>query len=203
MSVAFPPERWAMWCHHVVDAYRSPHSLLVHTSTAQMNVHVWLHELYNVILQHTTSVFRAFNLSPWLYSTRWTDRNAIMLQGKQSAASPYLLWGFIVPLTSDEIPILSDFSIVFTVSESDVWVHLWITAKNNAFLSVIISWTSLRGESIAESSAVNFPILLVPDNTTIYSIVKKINETGSVQNKKPQVNKRVLIGDKLNEIGFH
>ena len=41
-----------------------------------------------------------------------------------------------------------------------------------------------------------------PDNTPIYGIVKKINEIGSVQNKKPQVNKRLLIGDKLNEIGF-
>ena len=111
-----------------------------------------------------------------------------------AAAVPYLLWGFMVPLTSDEIPLPSDFSIVFTVSELTVWVHLWVTAKNNAFLTVILSWKNLRGESIAESSTVNFPILLVPDNT--------INETGSVQNKKPQVNKRVLIGDKLNEIGF-
>ena len=136
----------------------------------------------------------------WPY-TRWTDQNATMLQGNQLAASPYLLWGFMVPLTSDEIRLPSDFSIVFTVSESSVWVNLWVTAKNIVFLSVIVSWKNLRGESVAESSAVNFPILLVPDNTTIYSIVK-INETDSVQNKKPQVNKGVLMDDKLNEIGF-
>ena len=42
----------------------------------------------------------------------------------------------------------------------------------------------------------------VPDKTTIYRLVKKINDSGSMQNKKPQVNKRVLIDDKLNEIGF-
>ena len=110
----------------------------------------------------------------WQDSTRWTDWNATMLQGNQSAVSLYLLWGFMIPLTSDEIPLPSDFSIVFTVRELSVWVHLWIITKNNAFLSVILSWKDLRGESIAESSAVNFPILLVPDNTMIYSIVKKL-----------------------------
>ena len=52
--------------------------------------------------------------------TRWTDQNVTMLRGNQSAASPYLLWGFIVPLTSDEIPLPSDVSIVFTVSELSV-----------------------------------------------------------------------------------
>ena len=52
----------------------------------------------------------------WPY-TRWTDQNATMLQGNQSATSPYLLWGFMVPLTLDEIPLPSDFSIVFTFSE--------------------------------------------------------------------------------------
>ena len=101
----------------------------------------------------------------------------------------------------DEIRLPSDFSIVFTVSELSVWVHLWVRAQNNTFLSVILSWKNLCEKSVAKSSAINFPILLVPDNTKICSIVK-INETGSVQNKKPQVNKRVLIDDKLNEIGF-
>ena len=42
----------------------------------------------------------------------------------------------------------------------------------------------------------------MPDKTTIYRLVKIINETGSVQNKKPQVNKRALTDDKLDEIGF-
>ena len=31
---------------------------------------------------------------------------------------------------------------------------------------------------------------------------KKINGTGSMQNKKPQVNKRVWVDDKLDEIRF-
>ena len=61
---------------------------------------------------------------------------------------------------------------------------------------------NLREESVAESSAINFLIPLVPDNTTIYRLVKKFNDTGSVQNKKPEMNKRVLIDDKLNKIGF-
>ena len=38
-------------------------------------------------------------------NTRWTNRKATMLQGNQSAASTYLLWGFMVPLPSDEIPL--------------------------------------------------------------------------------------------------
>ena len=42
----------------------------------------------------------------------------------------------------------------------------------------------------------------MPDKTTIYRLAKIINETGSVQNKKPQVNKRALIDDKLDEIGY-
>ena len=45
-----------------------------------------------------------------------------------------------------------------------------------------------------------FPDSPVPDKTTGYR--HKFNETGSVQNKKPQVNKRVLAGEKLDEIGF-
>ena len=47
-----------------------------------------------------------------------------------------------------------------------------------------------------------FPDSPVPDKTTIYRLVKKFNDTGSVQNKKPQVNKRVLTEEKLDEIGF-
>ena len=47
-----------------------------------------------------------------------------------------------------------------------------------------------------------FPDSSVPDKTTIYRLVKKFNYTGSVQNKKPQVNKRVLTEEKLDEIGF-
>ena len=39
-------------------------------------------------------------------STRWTNRNATMPQGNHSAASLYLLWGFMVPLPSDEILLL-------------------------------------------------------------------------------------------------
>ena len=35
-----------------------------------------------------------------------------------------------------------------------------------------------------------------------YRLVKKFNETDSVQNKKPQVNKLVLTEEKLDEIGF-
>ena len=68
--------------------------------------------------------------------------------------------------------------------------------------SVILSWKNLCGESVAESFVVNFPILLVPDKTTIYRLVKIINETGSVQNEKSQVNKGALTDDKLDEIGF-
>ena len=68
--------------------------------------------------------------------------------------------------------------------------------------SAILSRRNLHGESVAESILVNFPILLVPDKTMIYRLVKIINETGPVQNKKPQVNKRALIDDKLDEIGF-
>ena len=112
--------------------------------------------------------------------TRGTDRNATMLRGNQSAASPYLLWGFMVLLTSDEIRLPSDFSIVFTISEFSVWVHLWVTAQNNAFLSVILSWKNLHVESVAESSTVNFPILLMPDNTTIYGIAKEKKLTTQV-----------------------
>ena len=42
----------------------------------------------------------------------------------------------------------------------------------------------------------------MPHKTTIYRLVKIINETGSVQSKKPQVNKRALTDDKLDKIGF-
>ncbi|KAJ4450816.1 hypothetical protein ANN_02246 [Periplaneta americana] len=43
----------------------------------------------------------------------------------------------------------------------------------------------------------------VPDKTTIYRLVKKFKETGSVQNKKPHVNKGVLtIEEKLDEISL-
>ena len=57
---------------------------------------------------------------------------------------------------------------------------------------------NLSGESVAESFVVNFLILLVPDKTMIYRLVKIINETGSVQSKNPQVNKRVLTDEKLH-----
>ena len=46
-----------------------------------------------------------------------------------------------------------------------------------------------------------FPDSHVPDKT-IYRHVKKFNDSGSMQNKKPQVNKRVLTDEKLDEIGF-
>ncbi|PSN46547.1 hypothetical protein C0J52_19601, partial [Blattella germanica] len=42
----------------------------------------------------------------------------------------------------------------------------------------------------------------VPDRTTICRLFKKFNETGSVANKKPRVNKRVLTEEKLDEIAF-
>ena len=47
-----------------------------------------------------------------------------------------------------------------------------------------------------------FPDGPVPNKKTIYTLVKKINETGSVQNKKRSVNKRVLTEGILDEIGF-
>ena len=68
---------------------------------------------------------------PYGGTTRWTNRNATMHQGNQSAASLYLLWGFMFPLPSDENPPPSDFSIVFTVEYMSF--HSWSTAHNNAF----------------------------------------------------------------------
>ena len=47
-----------------------------------------------------------------------------------------------------------------------------------------------------------YPDAPVPDRTTICRLFKKFNETGSVANKKPRVNKRVLTEEKLDEIAF-
>ncbi|PSN44911.1 hypothetical protein C0J52_26303, partial [Blattella germanica] len=47
-----------------------------------------------------------------------------------------------------------------------------------------------------------YPDAPVPDRTTICRLFKNFNETGSVANKKPRVNKRVLTEEKLDEIAF-
>ena len=137
-----------------------------------------------------------------LNCTGWTNRNATMLQGNHSAGNLYLLSGFMVPQASAR----SRFGQISVLCSLLVgWVYEFSFMSYSKEQCIFVCNTvmkNLRGESVAESSDVNFPILLVPDKTTIYRLVKIINETCSVQNKKPQVNKRALTVEKLDEIGF-
>ena len=74
----------------------------------------------------------------------------------------------------DETRLPSDFSIVFTASELSVWDHFMSYSKEqrificNTFMKKS-SWRKCRRKFRRQ-----FSDSLVPDNTTIYSIVKKI-----------------------------
>ena len=132
----------------------------------------------------------------WVVERAWTDRNATILQGNQLAESVYLLWGVVIPLPSDEIPLLSDFSIVFTVHELSVWVFIYeVRYRTTYFYLQYFHEKNLSEENVAKSSVNNFLILLVPDKTMIYRqalckirILKWING--------------FLTEEKLDEIGF-
>ena len=110
-----------------------------------------------------------------------------------------VLW-FRSPRMGSRFLQISVFCSLFSELSVCVYIHEVQHTTTHFFCNIFMkksSWRKCRRKFRRQ-----FPDSRWPDKTTIYRLVKIINETGSVQNKKRQVNKRALTDDKLGGICF-